>query len=74
MDVQRRGVGSALFTRTFAEAKRLGYEKFFTFVRADNGVGLAAYLKQGFEIVGRARQQAKIEGTTIDEIVIEKQL
>lgn len=74
LDVQRRGIGSALFKRTFAEARRLGYEKFFTFVRADNVAGLAAYLRQGFEIVGRAQRQAKIGGATIDEIVIEKQL
>lgn len=74
MDMQRRGIGSALSAATFVEARRLGYEKFFTYVRADNLAGLAAYLNQGFNIVGRARGQAKIGGATIDEIVIEKHL
>ena len=51
-----------------------GYEKIFTFVRADNAGALAAYRARGFEIVGTARGHAKIDGRYIDEILIEKAL
>jgi RimJ/RimL family protein N-acetyltransferase len=44
----------------------------FTYVRGDNPAALATYLKQGFQIVGRATKQARIKGGYIDEIMIEK--
>ena len=53
-------------------ARQKGYEKFFTYVRADNEAGLQTYLRQGFRIVGSAERHAKIDGRYIDEIVIEK--
>jgi L-amino acid N-acyltransferase YncA len=71
---RRQGIATALFAATFAAARQQGYEKLFTFVRADNPVALAAYRGQGFEIVGRARNHAKIDGRYIDEILIEKTL
>ena len=74
MALQRQGIASALYAATFGAARELGYEKFFTYVRADNEAGLATYLSQGFRIVGTARRQAKIGGAYIDEIVIEKLL
>jgi RimJ/RimL family protein N-acetyltransferase len=52
-------------------ARRKGYEKIFTFVRADNPAALATYRKQGFTIVGTARRHAKINGAYVDEIIIE---
>jgi len=52
----------------------LGYEKIFTYVRADNPAGLVAYLHQGFRIVGTAQRQAKIRGQYVDEIIIERML
>lgn len=72
MDVQRQGIGAALFAASFAAARALGYEKIFTFVRADNAAGLAAYSKQGFTEIGRARRQVKINGVYIDEVMIER--
>ena len=39
-----------------------GYEKIFTFVRADNPAALQAYLGQGFVVVGNAKRQAKVDG------------
>jgi len=51
-----------------------GYEKIFTYVRADNDAALRVYLRQGFRIVGTARRHARLEGRYIDEIVIEKML
>lgn len=43
-------------------------------MRADNAAALAAYLKQGFRIVGTAFRHAKINGHYVDEILIEKLL
>jgi RimJ/RimL family protein N-acetyltransferase len=70
----RQGVARALFAQSFKEAARKGYEKIFTFVRADNPAALAAYLAQGFSVIGTARRHAKIGGAYIDEILIEKLL
>jgi L-amino acid N-acyltransferase YncA len=69
---RRRGIGTQLFAATFAAARRKGYEKIFTYVRADNPAALAAYLKQGFRIVGTAFRHVKLNGRYVDEIVIEK--
>ena len=71
---RRQGIASKLFAQLFAEAKQKGYEKIFTYVRADNETALAVYQSQGFRIVGRAERQAKIQGQYVDEIIIEKML
>jgi len=70
----RLGVAKALFATTFEAAARQGYEKIFTFVRADNPAALATYQSQGFRIVGTAQKQAKLNGKYVDEIIIEKLL
>jgi L-amino acid N-acyltransferase YncA len=72
LDCRRQGIASRLFTATFQAARRKGYGKFFTYVRADNHAGLQTYLRQGFRVVGTAEQQARIDGKYIDEIVVEK--
>ena len=74
LDRRREGIASRLFAATFEAARRKGYEKFFTYVRRDNEAALQTYLRQGFHIVGTAERQAKIDGESIDEIVIEKLL
>src|SRR5688572_22104738 len=74
LELRRQGIATQLFAATFDAARRKGYEKFFTYVRADNEAGLLTYLRQGFRIIGKAERQAKIDGKYIDEIVIEKQL
>jgi L-amino acid N-acyltransferase YncA len=71
LDHRRQGIGTQLFAATFAAARAKGYEKIFTYVRADNPAALAAYRKQGFRIVGTAQKHAKLAGRYIDEIVIE---
>ncbi|MEZ4660685.1 MAG: GNAT family N-acetyltransferase [Caldilineaceae bacterium] len=70
---RRQGIASRLFAATFAAAIAKGYEKIFTFVRADNPDALQTYLRHGFEVVGTGNQ-AKINGRYIDEIMIEKML
>jgi L-amino acid N-acyltransferase YncA len=72
LDRRRQGIASALFAATFGTAPQKGYEKFFTYVRADNEAGLHTYLRHGFRIVGIAERHAKIDGKYIDEIVIER--
>ena len=72
LERRRQGIASRLFAATFEAARRKGYEKFFTYVRADNDAGLQTYLRHGFRIVGTAARHAKIDGKYIDEVVIEK--
>src|SRR5262245_39671233 len=69
---RRQGISRKLFEATFDAARNKGYEKIFTFVRADNKAALAAYLNQDFRFVGTAKKQAKINGEYVDEILIEK--
>lgn len=72
LELRRLGIATRLFEATYEAARRKGYEKFFTYVRADNEAGLQTYLRQGFRIVGKAERQAKIDGKYVDEVVIEK--
>lgn len=67
-----KGVSKQLFQSTFEVAKQKGYEKLFAYVRADNERALAAYMRQGFEVVGTAKKHAKVGGVYIDEVLIEK--
>ncbi|MBD2450521.1 GNAT family N-acetyltransferase [Nostoc sp. FACHB-152] len=69
---RRQGVAKSLFPATFEAARDKGYEKLFSFVRADNAAALATYLSQGFYRIGTARRHAKINGIYIDEIMIER--
>ena len=69
---QRQGVARQLFAKTFEVACQTGYEKLFTFVRADNPAALATYMSQGFCIVGTAQKQTKIRGAYVDEVIIER--
>ncbi|MCG9781349.1 GNAT family N-acetyltransferase [Vibrio brasiliensis] len=66
-----QGVSTQLFKSTFDVARQKGYEKLFAYVRSDNERALAAYLKQGFEVVGTAKKHAKVAGEYVDEILIE---
>jgi L-amino acid N-acyltransferase YncA len=68
----RRGVGARLAQVTLPAARAAGYEKLFTYVRADNPAALTYYLGLGFQVVGTARRQAKIGGQYIDEVLIER--
>ncbi len=72
LDCRGRGVGTRLAEATFETARCKGYEKLFTFVRADNPEALRFYGKLGFRIVGTAQRQARIGGKYVDEVIIEK--
>jgi L-amino acid N-acyltransferase YncA len=71
---RRQGIASRLFEATFAAALEKGYEKAFTFVRADNPAAQETYLRHGFRIIGRAEKHARIDGRFVDELLIEKLL
>ena len=72
LHLRRQGIASRLFAATISAALRHGYEKFFTYVRADNAAALQTYFRHGFHVVGTAARHAKIDGRYIDEIVIER--
>jgi L-amino acid N-acyltransferase YncA len=72
LSYRRQGIATRLFVATFEAARLKGYEKIFTFVRADNQGALATYLNRGFYTVGVAQKQAKVNGKYIDEIIVER--
>ena len=74
LGLRRQGIATRLFDATFEAALRKGYEKIFTFVRADNPAALQTYLRHGFLVIGTARNHAKIDGRYVDEILIERSL
>ena len=74
LECRRQGIARRLFQATFAAAARQGYEKIFTFVRADNAAALQTYLHHGFQAVGTAHRHARVSGRYVDEIIIEKLL
>jgi L-amino acid N-acyltransferase YncA len=69
---QKQGIGRLLFESTRLAAREKGYEKFFAFVRADNAGALSFYKRIGFNVIGVAKDQAKIHGRYIDEVMIER--
>ena len=72
LEMRRRGIGTRLSNVTFDGARSQGYEKIFTYVRADNVASLAFHLRLGFRIVGTAQRQARVKGKYVDEIIIER--
>lgn len=72
LSLLRQGIAHCLFEATFNAGRKKGYEKVFTYVRADNPGALATYRRHGFRVVGTAEKQAKIRGRYIDEVIIER--
>ncbi len=66
-----QGIGTCLSKATFEAARRVGYEKILTYIRADNLASLAFHLKLGFRVVGTAQRQARIGQRYVDEIIVE---
>lgn len=67
----RQGIGTCLSRATFDAARRAGYEKISTYIRADNPGSLAFHRALGFRIVGTAWRQARIGQRYVDEILVE---
>jgi L-amino acid N-acyltransferase YncA len=74
LDARRQRLGALLFSASLPLAIAQGFHKLLTYVRADNASALAFYRAQGFRIVGTARDQARIDGVFIDEVIIERAL
>lgn len=72
MACRRRGVGGRLAEATFEEARRKGYEKLFTLVRADNPGALRFYDGLGFRAVGTAARHVRVGSKYVDEVIIER--
>jgi L-amino acid N-acyltransferase YncA len=72
LECRRQGVARSLFKATFKAARRKNFEKIFTYIRQDNPDALVAYRSQGFRVVGIAERQAKLSGTYIDEVIVER--
>ena len=72
LSYRRQGIATHLFEATFEAARRKGYEKLFTYIRADNPAALTTYLKHGFRIVGTAQGHAKLATKCVDEIIVER--
>ena len=64
----RLGVGSALFERSSAAARQLGYGWINATIRADNAGGLAYYQSRGFETYAIRHNIPMPDGTPIDRI------
>jgi L-amino acid N-acyltransferase YncA len=69
---RRRGVGRLLFESSLTQSKKQGYEKLFTYIRADNDAAQTFYRKLGFSKIGVACNHAKFGEQYIDLIIVEK--
>ena len=69
---RRQGIAKSLFPATFEAARRKGYEKIFTYIRADNPAALSTYRKHGFRIVGTAERHAKLSDSYVDVMIVER--
>jgi L-amino acid N-acyltransferase YncA len=69
---RRQGIATRLFPATFEAARRKGYEKIFTYIRADNAAALATYQRHGFHIIGKAERHAKLATGYVDVIIVER--
>ena len=68
---RNKGVGKKLFDYLKTEAPKLGFEKIFTFIIADNYQSIGYYKKIGFRIVGTVKKQAKLSSGYKDEVIVE---
>jgi len=74
LNVRQHGVGRALSRATLAGARAQGFRKIMATIRADNPAAVAFYLRQGFTIIGTARQHAVVQGKLVDEVLMEQVL
>jgi L-amino acid N-acyltransferase YncA len=74
LTMRRQGIARCLFDASLSAASSKGYEKLFTFVRADNPSALATYVANGFRVIGIAAKHARVGGRYVDEVLIERQL
>ena len=66
-----QGIGSSLWDATSQFARKQGYEKIIIYVRSGNKPAMQFYRKLGFQDIGVARRQVRIDGVYEDEIFLE---
>ena len=69
---RRRGLGRRLCAAGFALARRQGFTKVFTDIRADNLESVAFHRALGFNIVGTAPRLARLGGSYVDVVFVER--
>ncbi len=72
LSLRRHGIGTQLAEVSFEKAKKEGFEKLFTYVRADNQAALNFYRKLGFLTIGTAKKHAKFDAKYVDSVFLEK--
>ena len=72
LDARGRGIGSRLTNATMPEAMQRGFLKIIASVRADNPRAVEFYRRQGFNVIGTARQHALVRGRFVDQIMMER--
>ena len=72
LSLRRHGIGTQLAEVSFEEARKKGFEKLFTYIRADNEAALQFYRKLGFLTVGTAKKHAKFGAKYVDSVFLEK--
>ena len=69
-----RGVGRIALEALFPEYERRGFWKLSSRIFATNAASIALHERCGFRIVGTYRRHAKLDGTWMDCVIVEKLL
>jgi L-amino acid N-acyltransferase YncA len=72
LPLRRRGIGTSMWEVTSRAGRDKGFEKIFTYIRADNEPSLNFHLKLGFRIIGKTERQIRMGGIYVDGILIER--
>lgn len=72
LDVHRAGIGQRLTAATLEVVRARGYRKILAMIRADNPQAVAFYQRQGFGMIGTAREHALVQGRYVDEVLMER--
>ena len=72
LSLRGQGIGTQLAEVGFEQAKKNGFNKLFTYVRADNEAALNFYRKLSFLIIGTAKKHAKFGAKYVDSVFLEK--
>lgn len=72
LSLRGHGIGTQLAEVGFEQAKKKGFNKLFTYVRADNQAALDFYRKLSFLTIGIAKKHAKFDSKYVDSVFLEK--
>ncbi|MDX6743724.1 GNAT family N-acetyltransferase [Actinocorallia sp. A-T 12471] len=72
--VRGRGVGAALLAEACAEARRQGARKITLRVLSSNTAARRLYERAGFHVEGVLREEFRVEGVYVDDILMARRL